>query len=137
MFVCHRVTIIFLNNIIMQVFMSNRDQSINKNFKLIQNINISLNNLMKNRRLYTCRQLTYFIIEYSRPASWWVSAVLKAVRAVALVCDIITFPIHLLLQRPWRKRTLSRRIKVRVNHFTSIHQPTNTFIYHDDASYLT
>ncbi|XP_053620499.1 long-chain-fatty-acid--CoA ligase 4 isoform X2 [Plodia interpunctella] len=50
----------------------------------------------------------------NKPESWWVSAVLKTIRAVALVCDIITFPIHLLLQRPWRKRALSRRIKARI-----------------------
>ncbi|KAL0895202.1 hypothetical protein ABMA27_013641 [Loxostege sticticalis] len=55
-----------------------------------------------------------FIDENETPESWWVSAVLKTIRAVALVCDIITFPIHLLLQRPWRKRELSRRIKARI-----------------------
>ncbi|CAB3237682.1 unnamed protein product [Arctia plantaginis] len=49
-----------------------------------------------------------------KPESWWVSAVLRTIRAVALVFDIITFPIHLILQRPWRKRALSRRIKARV-----------------------
>ncbi|CAB3230315.1 unnamed protein product [Arctia plantaginis] len=49
-----------------------------------------------------------------KPESWWVSAVLRTIRAVALVFDVITFPIHLILQRPWRKRALSRRIKARV-----------------------
>ncbi|GBP34593.1 Long-chain-fatty-acid--CoA ligase 4 [Eumeta japonica] len=48
------------------------------------------------------------------PESWWVSAVLRAIRTVALVCDIVTFPIHLLVQRPWRKRAMSRRIKARM-----------------------
>ncbi|XP_075992792.1 acyl-CoA synthetase long-chain isoform X3 [Anticarsia gemmatalis] len=51
---------------------------------------------------------------YKKPESWWVSAVLKTIRAVALVFDIITFPVHLILQRPWRKRALSRRIKARI-----------------------
>ncbi|XP_063838229.1 long-chain-fatty-acid--CoA ligase 4 isoform X3 [Ostrinia nubilalis] len=60
-----------------------------------------------------------FIDENETPESWWVSAVLKTIRAVALVCDIITFPIHLLLQRPWRKRALSRRIKARIIDSTS------------------
>ncbi|CAB3237681.1 unnamed protein product [Arctia plantaginis] len=55
-----------------------------------------------------------FIDENETPESWWVSAVLRTIRAVALVFDIITFPIHLILQRPWRKRALSRRIKARV-----------------------
>ncbi|KOB73857.1 Acyl-CoA synthetase, partial [Operophtera brumata] len=48
------------------------------------------------------------------PESWWVSVVLKAIRAVALVLDVITFPVHLIVQRPWRKRALSRRIKARI-----------------------
>lgn len=55
-----------------------------------------------------------FIDENETPESWWVSLVLKTIRAVALVFDILTFPIHLILQRPWRKRELSRRIKARV-----------------------
>ncbi|CAH2067686.1 unnamed protein product, partial [Iphiclides podalirius] len=55
-----------------------------------------------------------FIDENETPESWWVSAALRTIRAVALVCDILTFPIHLVLQRPWRKRELSRKIKARV-----------------------
>ncbi|XP_061378423.1 long-chain-fatty-acid--CoA ligase 4 isoform X2 [Danaus plexippus] len=53
----------------------------------------------------------YYIKE---PDSWWVSAALRAIRAVALVFDVITFPVHLVMQRPWRKRALSRRIKARI-----------------------
>ncbi|KAG6441112.1 hypothetical protein O3G_MSEX001677 [Manduca sexta] len=53
-----------------------------------------------------------------RPESWWVSAVLKTIRAVALVFDVLTFPVHLLIQRPWRKRALSRRIKARIINTT-------------------
>ncbi|XP_060803085.1 long-chain-fatty-acid--CoA ligase 4 isoform X1 [Amyelois transitella] len=60
-----------------------------------------------------------FIDENETPESWWVSAVLKAIRAVALVCDIITFPVHLIWQRPWRKRALSRRIKARIIQTTN------------------
>lgn len=55
-----------------------------------------------------------FIDENETPESWWVSAVLKTIRAVALVFDILTFPVHLIVQRPWRKRALSRRIKARI-----------------------
>ncbi|XP_047987467.1 long-chain-fatty-acid--CoA ligase 4 [Leguminivora glycinivorella] len=55
-----------------------------------------------------------FIDENEVPESWWVSAALKAIRAVALVFDVLTFPVHLALQRPWRKRALSRRIKARI-----------------------
>ncbi|KAL4704640.1 hypothetical protein ACJJTC_013424, partial [Scirpophaga incertulas] len=60
-----------------------------------------------------------FIDENETPESWWVSVVLKAIKAVALVCDIITFPVHLILQRPWRKRALSRRIKAQIVESTS------------------
>ncbi|XP_012545548.2 long-chain-fatty-acid--CoA ligase 4 isoform X2 [Bombyx mori] len=55
----------------------------------------------------------YYHME-SMPDSWWVSAVLRTIRTVAFVFDVITFPIHLLVQRPWRKRALSRRIKARI-----------------------
>ncbi|XP_068620996.1 long-chain-fatty-acid--CoA ligase 4 [Battus philenor] len=60
-----------------------------------------------------------FIDENETPDSWWVSAALRTIRAVVLVCDILTFPIHLILQMPWRKRALSRRIKARVIDSTS------------------
>ncbi|XP_048487431.1 long-chain-fatty-acid--CoA ligase 4 isoform X3 [Plutella xylostella] len=50
----------------------------------------------------------------NQPESWWVSAALRAVRALALVLDVLTFPAHLALQRPWSKRALSRRIKARI-----------------------
>lgn len=35
-----------------------------------------------------------------------------ALKAIAFVCDILTFPVYVLLQRPWRVRALSRRVKV-------------------------
>lgn len=60
-----------------------------------------------------------FIDENETPDSWWVSAVLRTIRAVALVFDVITFPVHLLIQRPWRKRALSRRIKARIVESTA------------------
>lgn len=55
-----------------------------------------------------------FIDENEMAESIWLSAVLKAVRALALLCDIITFPVHLVLQQPWRKRAMSRRVKARI-----------------------
>ncbi|XP_049868981.1 long-chain-fatty-acid--CoA ligase 4 isoform X2 [Pectinophora gossypiella] len=60
-----------------------------------------------------------FIDENETPASWWVSLALKAIRAVTLVFDIISFPVHLVIQRPWRKRALSRRIKARIIESTA------------------
>lgn len=35
-----------------------------------------------------------------------------ALKAIAFVCDILTFPVYVLLQRPWRVRALSRKVKV-------------------------
>ncbi|XP_069356137.1 long-chain-fatty-acid--CoA ligase 4 isoform X4 [Maniola hyperantus] len=55
-----------------------------------------------------------FIDENETPDAWWVSAALGTIRAVVLVFDVLTFPLHLVLQRPWRKRALSRRIKARI-----------------------
>ncbi|XP_018564650.1 long-chain-fatty-acid--CoA ligase 4 isoform X2 [Anoplophora glabripennis] len=34
-----------------------------------------------------------------------------ALKALAFLYDVITFPVYVLLQRPWRKRQLARRIK--------------------------
>ncbi|CAH2227371.1 jg246 [Pararge aegeria aegeria] len=51
-------------------------------------------------------------IHKTKPDAWWVSAALGTIRAVVLVFDVLTFPLHLLIQRPWRKRAQSRRIKV-------------------------
>lgn len=47
--------------------------------------------------------------------SLWVQTAIGAIKALAFVCDIITFPIYLVLQQPWKRRTLSRRIKVKKN----------------------
>ncbi|XP_077296277.1 acyl-CoA synthetase long-chain isoform X2 [Arctopsyche grandis] len=46
--------------------------------------------------------------------SLWVSTAIGAIRAIVFVCDILTFPVHLVLQRPWQKRAMSRRVKARV-----------------------
>ncbi|XP_014260043.1 long-chain-fatty-acid--CoA ligase 4-like isoform X1 [Cimex lectularius] len=43
--------------------------------------------------------------------SMWLEGVLGAIKAIAFVCDIITYPVYLILQRPWEKIRLSRRVK--------------------------
>lgn len=43
----------------------------------------------------------------------WLDGAIQAIKALAFVCDIITYPVYLLLQRPWDKKQLSRRPKVR------------------------
>lgn len=45
--------------------------------------------------------------------SFWVQATVAAIKCLAFVCDVLTFPIYLVLQKPWRRRALSKRIKVR------------------------
>jgi long-chain acyl-CoA synthetase len=44
--------------------------------------------------------------------SFWIQAALTALKSFSFVYDVITFPIYLLLQRPWKRRVMSRRIKV-------------------------
>lgn len=47
--------------------------------------------------------------------SLWVQAAISAIRIIAFVCDVITFPVYLVLQQPWKRRQLSKRIKVSKN----------------------
>ncbi|XP_020289226.1 long-chain-fatty-acid--CoA ligase 4 isoform X2 [Pseudomyrmex gracilis] len=44
---------------------------------------------------------------------FWVSGAIHAIKALSYVYDLLTFPIYLILQRPWEKRKASRRIKAR------------------------
>lgn len=37
---------------------------------------------------------------------------LGVLRAFAFLYDVLTFPVYVILQRPWRVRQLSRRVKV-------------------------
>ncbi|KRT78590.1 AMP-binding protein [Oryctes borbonicus] len=48
----------------------------------------------------------------------------SALKAIAFVCDILTFPIYVLLQRPWKVCELSRRIKA-----TPINKDDRTIVY--------
>lgn len=43
--------------------------------------------------------------------SVWVGGAIGAIKAVAFLCDIVTYPFYLLLQRPWEKKRLSERNK--------------------------
>ncbi|XP_031345978.1 long-chain-fatty-acid--CoA ligase 4 isoform X5 [Photinus pyralis] len=40
-----------------------------------------------------------------------ITLAIKTLQAIAFVCDILTFPVYVLFQRPWRNRSLSRRVK--------------------------
>ncbi|XP_015174146.1 PREDICTED: long-chain-fatty-acid--CoA ligase 4 isoform X1 [Polistes dominula] len=45
--------------------------------------------------------------------SFWISTAIHAIKALSYVYDLLTFPVYLILQRPWEKRKASRRIKAR------------------------
>ena len=44
--------------------------------------------------------------------SMWVDGAIGAIKVVAFVYDIITYPVYLMIERPWQKKQLSRRTKV-------------------------
>ncbi|XP_017797375.1 PREDICTED: long-chain-fatty-acid--CoA ligase 4 isoform X1 [Habropoda laboriosa] len=44
---------------------------------------------------------------------FWISSAITAIKAISYVYDLLTFPVYLVLQRPWEKRKASRRIKAR------------------------
>ncbi|XP_034944202.1 long-chain-fatty-acid--CoA ligase 4 isoform X2 [Chelonus insularis] len=45
---------------------------------------------------------------------FWINGVITAIKALSYVYDLLTFPVYLILQRPWEKRKLSRRVKAKV-----------------------
>ncbi|PSN39553.1 Long-chain-fatty-acid--CoA ligase 3 [Blattella germanica] len=51
------------------------------------------------------------MFEEKTMGNFWIDGTIGAIKALAFVCDIITYPVYLILQRPWEKRTASRRIK--------------------------
>lgn len=44
---------------------------------------------------------------------FWISSAICAIKALSYVYDLLTFPVYLILQRPWEKRKASRKIKAR------------------------
>ncbi|BES89112.1 AMP-Hypothetical protein enzyme [Nesidiocoris tenuis] len=44
----------------------------------------------------------------------WVDGAIGAIKTIAFVCDIITYPIYLVLQRPWEKKEMARRNKAEI-----------------------
>ncbi|XP_075214813.1 acyl-CoA synthetase long-chain [Lycorma delicatula] len=47
----------------------------------------------------------------SNSSNVWIEGAIGAIKAFAFVCDILTYPVYLLLQRPWERKRLSRRLK--------------------------
>ncbi|XP_065199736.1 fatty acid CoA ligase Acsl3 [Planococcus citri] len=44
----------------------------------------------------------------------WVEGAIGAVKAITFICDVITYPVYLLLQRPWEKRRQSSKPKGKI-----------------------
>ncbi|XP_046419007.1 fatty acid CoA ligase Acsl3 isoform X1 [Neodiprion fabricii] len=45
---------------------------------------------------------------------FWIAGAIRAIQAISYVCDLLTFPVYLVLQRPWEKRKKSRRVKAKL-----------------------
>lgn len=66
-----------------------------------------------------------FIEEDVHMESFWVQTAIGAIKIIAMVYDIITMPIYLILQRPWKRRALAKRVKAKV-----IQQNATSITYH-------
>lgn len=55
-----------------------------------------------------------FIEEDVHMESFWVQTAIGAIKIIAMVYDIITMPIYLILQRPWKRRALAKRVKAKI-----------------------
>jgi hypothetical protein len=76
---------------------------------------MTVDNITKTLKLMWCIWFTY------RMESFWVQTAMGALKAAVFVYDVISFPIYFLLQRPWKRRTLAKRIKVGKNkHIHSV-----------------
>lgn len=54
-----------------------------------------------------------FIEKDTNMNNFWIQCVIKAISYAGLFYDIVTFPVYFLIQRPWNRRALSRRIKAK------------------------
>lgn len=85
-------------------------------FRAIQNFEIYSSyfcHLATDNRIYCCAFISILShFNFCSMESFWVQTAISAIRALAFVCDVITFPVYLVLQRPWKRRQLSKRIKV-------------------------
>lgn len=66
-----------------------------------------------------------FIEEDVHMESFWVQTAIGAIKIIAMVYDIITMPIYLILQRPWKRRALAKRQKSKI-----IQQNDSSITYH-------
>lgn len=54
-----------------------------------------------------------FIEDDAEMESLWVQSAIGAIKIITMVCDIIAYPIYLILQRPWKRRAAAKRIKAK------------------------
>uniref|UniRef100_U5EWU9 long-chain-fatty-acid--CoA ligase n=1 Tax=Corethrella appendiculata TaxID=1370023 RepID=U5EWU9_9DIPT len=55
-----------------------------------------------------------FIEEDAYMESFWVQSAIGAIKFIAFVCDIISMPVYVVLQKPWKRRELARRVKAKI-----------------------
>ncbi|KAJ9583261.1 hypothetical protein L9F63_022394 [Diploptera punctata] len=68
------------------------------------------------------------MFEEKKMGNMWIDGTIGAIKAIAFVCDIITYPVYLILQRPWHKKTQSRRIKEKSITYRSVDDPREVHI---------
>ncbi|XP_020815591.1 long-chain-fatty-acid--CoA ligase 4 isoform X2 [Drosophila serrata] len=55
-----------------------------------------------------------FIEDDAQMDSFWVQSAIGAIKAIAFMYDIITLPVYLVFQKPWKRRQDSRRVKAKI-----------------------
>ncbi|KAI8123759.1 Long-chain-fatty-acid--CoA ligase 4 [Lucilia cuprina] len=68
-----------------------------------------------------------FIEDDAQMESFWIQSAIGAIKAIAFVCDIITLPVYLVLQRPWKRRQESKRVKVSMAKIVSNDETALTY----------
>uniref|UniRef100_A0A0K8TNA5 long-chain-fatty-acid--CoA ligase n=1 Tax=Tabanus bromius TaxID=304241 RepID=A0A0K8TNA5_TABBR len=54
-----------------------------------------------------------FIEDDDHMEGFWIQTAIGAIRAIAFMCDILALPVYLVLQQPWKRRQLSKRVKAK------------------------
>lgn len=49
--------------------------------------------------------------------TFWIQVAMGAFKTFSFVYDVITFPIYLILQKPWKRRQLAKKIRVSSKYF--------------------
>lgn len=65
-------------------------------------------------QIFFCIMKIKFSFFFSNMDGVGINLALGALKAIAFVCDILTFPIYAVIQKPWKRREQSRRVKVSI-----------------------